>query len=147
MNVRIESFFRLCQFVNHAKGKGPLPTFTKATDPFSQLVIHLFEPHRKCTCDTISALFPQILFETEGLAVGALLLGRVDLMGTDLDFIQRTVILTAAMVGALAHGAGDALVGIVVLIHDANLLFQNGLSLPRDNQIIHCYISQKGAGK
>ena len=52
----------------------------------------------------------------EGLAVGALVLGGVVLVGADLDAFERAVVLTLAVVGALLHGAGNAVVGVAGLI-------------------------------
>ena len=46
----------------------------------------------------------------EGHAVGALIHGRIALMGTHQDSVQRTEILLAAVVCALGDGAFNALV-------------------------------------
>ena len=62
-----------------------------------------------------------ILFLTEGHAVGALILGGVSLMGTDQDALQRAVIRFVAVMGTLMNGTLDALVGIA--IHSLFLLF------------------------
>ena len=56
---------------------------------------------------------PQLLF-AEGHTVGALILGGVSLVGTHLDAVQRAVVLGVAVVGALGHGALDALVRMAV---------------------------------
>ena len=53
----------------------------------------------------------------EGLAVGALILGGVHFVGTYQNPIQRTVVLTLAMIGALLDGTLDALVGMAVHGH------------------------------
>ena len=50
----------------------------------------------------------------EGLAVGALVHGRILLMGADQDLIQGAVVLSLAMMGALLNGALDALVCMTV---------------------------------
>ena len=67
-----------------------------------------------------SMLLPQYfalqLLLTEGLAVGALVLGGVHLMGAHQDFIQRAVVLMAAVMGALLDGTFDTLVGMTVHI-------------------------------
>ena len=54
-------------------------------------------------------------------AVGALVLGGILLVGAHHDLIQRTVVLGVAVIGALADGAGDTLVGVAV--HTIYLLF------------------------
>jgi len=51
---------------------------------------------------------------TEGLAVGALILGGIGLVGTHQDSIQGAVILAVAVVSAGLNGAFDALVCIVI---------------------------------
>jgi hypothetical protein len=56
----------------------------------------------------------------EALAVGALILGGVSLVGTHHDAVQRTVVLGIAVVCAGPNGAFNTLVGIVV--HDHFLL-------------------------
>ena len=50
----------------------------------------------------------------EGLAVGALVHSRVLLMGANQDLVQRTVVLSLAMMGALLNGALNALVCMTV---------------------------------
>jgi hypothetical protein len=56
----------------------------------------------------------------EGLAVGALVHGRVGFMGAHHDAIQGTVVLGVAVIGALLNGAFDALIGMT--IHGSFLL-------------------------
>ena len=51
---------------------------------------------------------------TEGLAVGALVHGRVGFMGAYQNGIQGAVVLGSAVVGALIYGTFDALVGVTV---------------------------------
>ena len=51
---------------------------------------------------------------TERLAVGALILGRIGLMGTHQNPVQSAVVLVVAMICAGLDGAFDALVGIVL---------------------------------
>ena len=58
------------------------------------------------------------LFQAEALAVGALDLGGVGLMGANLNRLQTAVILVLAVMGAVVDGALDALVGNVV--HDSD---------------------------
>ena len=50
----------------------------------------------------------------EGHAVGALVLGGVFLVGTDLDAVQGAVVFTLAVVGTLMDGTFDRLVGMAV---------------------------------
>ena len=50
----------------------------------------------------------------EGLAVGALVHGRILLMGANQDLVQRAVVLMAAVMGALLDSAFDALVCVTV---------------------------------
>ena len=59
--------------------------------------------------------FPLAL--AEGLAVGALVLSGVGLMGAHQDAVQGAVVLAVAMVCAGLDGAFDALVGMAVHIH------------------------------
>ena len=63
-----------------------------------------------------------VLLSFKGLAVGALVERRVCFVGADLDLIQCAVVIAAAMVLALEHGAFDALVGVLVIIHGFILL-------------------------
>ena len=63
---------------------------------------------------------PELLL-AEGLAVGALIHGRIALVGAHQNPVQRTVVLVLAVVCALMDGAFDALVGIAV--HGIRLLF------------------------
>ena len=52
-----------------------------------------------------------LLFQLEALAVGALDLSGVGFVGADLDAVQAAVVGILAVVGAVVHGALDALVG------------------------------------
>ena len=54
------------------------------------------------------------LLLAEGLAVGALIGGGVHFVGANQDFIQGTVVLVAAMMGALLDGTFDTLVCMTV---------------------------------
>ena len=56
------------------------------------------------------------LLSAEGLAVGALLIGGVHLMGAHLNVLQRAVVLGVTVIGALLNGAGDALVCVAIHI-------------------------------
>ena len=67
----------------------------------------------------------------EGLAVGALVLGGVSLVGTHLDTVQRAVVLGVAVVCAGLDGAFDALVCMAVHIEFPPLILGYGNSLPR----------------
>ena len=60
------------------------------------------------------------LLLAEGLAVRALIHGGILLMGADQDLVQRTVVLSLAMMGALLNGALNALV--CMAIHNPILL-------------------------
>ena len=65
---------------------------------------------------------PQLsLFLAEGLAVGALVHGRVCLMGANQDLVQRAVVLTVTVVSTGLYGALNALV--CVAVHECFLLF------------------------
>ena len=68
-------------------------------------------------------LWDSCLLHTEGLTVSTLLLCGIDFVGTDLNLIQRAVVFSAAVMGALGYSAGDALVGLVILKHDDYLLY------------------------
>ena len=57
---------------------------------------------------------PSRLLLAEGLAVGALVLGGIHLVGTHQDPVQRTVVLILAVISALLDGAFDALVGMAI---------------------------------
>ena len=55
-----------------------------------------------------------LLFLPEGLAVGALIHGRICLVGTHQDLVQGAIVLVVAVVGTGLDGAFDALVCIAV---------------------------------
>ena len=54
----------------------------------------------------------QRLLLAEGLAVGALVHGRIGLMGTYQNTLQRAVVCVSAMVGALRNSTLDTLVSM-----------------------------------
>jgi hypothetical protein len=84
---------------------------------------------------------PRSLLSLEGLAVGALLLSGVHLMGTHLDVLQRAVVSAVAMVGALLYGAADALVGVG--IHINILLFiEFKASMSQMSKLIHRFLAK-----
>ena len=62
-----------------------------------------------------------ILLLAEGLAVGALFLGGIDLVGTYQDPVQGAVVLTVAVIGALLDSTFNRLV--CVAVHHDILLF------------------------
>jgi hypothetical protein len=62
------------------------------------------------------------LLLAEGLAVGALLIGGVHLVGSHLDVIKRAVISGIAVIGTLLDGTGDALVCVAVHKNSSFLL-------------------------
>ena len=66
------------------------------------------------------------LLSAEGLAVGALLVGGVHLVGAHLNTIQRTIIGGVAVIGTLLDSTGDTLV--CVAIHN-NSSFELGSDL------------------
>ena len=73
---------------------------------------------------------PHPLLLAEGLAVGALILGRIGLMGTHQNPVQRAVVLAVAVVSALLDGTLNTFVGIAV--HDfILLLIGTGLVCPK----------------
>ena len=51
---------------------------------------------------------------TEGLAVGALIHGGVYFVGAHQNAVQRAVVLVFAVMGALVHGAFNALIGMTI---------------------------------
>ena len=70
---------------------------------------------------------PIQLLHPEGLAVGALVLSGVSLVGANQDAIQGAVICIRAVVSALLYGAFNALVSLT--IHCQFLLFSDRLSM------------------
>jgi hypothetical protein len=79
-----------------------------------------YVPSRKKKAAAFAAAWGRLLL-AEGLAVSALIHGRVLLMGAHQDLVQRTVVLGVAVIGTGLDGAFDALVGVAV--HDIDLLF------------------------
>ena len=65
--------------------------------------------------------FLRVLLSVEGLAVGALLHGRIGLVRADLNAVQRAIVLGAAVMLALRDRASDAMVRVAV--HVSDLLF------------------------
>lgn len=63
--------------------------------------------------------FPLLLLEAE--TVGTLFHSGVALMGAHLDLRKRAVVLSLAVMGTLADGTGNGLVGIMT-VHDPYLL-------------------------
>ena len=57
------------------------------------------------------------LLSVEGHTIGALLYGGIRLMRADTDHFQRAVVLFAAVVLALGHGALNAAVRIGIAVH------------------------------
>ena len=70
-------------------------------------------PNKKGQPGKIQAAATFLLL-AEGLAVGALILGGIHLVGTHQNLVQRAVVLAGAVISALLNGAFDALVCIVV---------------------------------
>ena len=81
------------------------------------LIINAFPPFVKAKKNCGGKIPPHeslLLFLPERLAVGALIHGRICLMGAHQNLIQRTVIFSVTMVGAGLDGALDALVCVAV---------------------------------
>ena len=77
------------------------------------------------------------LLLAEGLAVGALVLGGVHLVGAHQNPVQRAVVLVFAVVCTLLDGAFNALVGVTVG-HDHFLLFVGfGFSMAAGEESMH----------
>ena len=84
------------------------------------------------------------LLLNEGHAVGALVDGRVRLMGADADAIEGTVILASAVVAALGDMAFDAVVCFFrKMTHSYFLLFESTLSVPRGQRDIRTNFFKK----
>ena len=62
----------------------------------------------------ISLRFLRLIFGLKAHAIGALFLGRVTLMGSDCNAVQRAIILSIAVVCALGNRAFDALICVCV---------------------------------
>ena len=60
---------------------------------------------------------PLGLLLLEGLAVGALIHGGIDLVGANHDPVQRTVVLVLAVIGTLSHSTFNTLVRMAIHIH------------------------------
>ena len=65
----------------------------------------------------IGAAPSRVLLSVEGHTIGALLYGGIRLMRADTDHFQRAVVLFAAVVLALGHGALNAAVRIGIAVH------------------------------
>ena len=76
----------------------------------------LVHSSRKNAAAKAAAKQKAYLLLAEGHTVGTLIHGRIALMGTHQNPLQRAVVLLAAMVGAGLHSAVDALVGMTVHI-------------------------------
>ena len=74
------------------------------------------------------------LLFAEGLAVGALICSRIDFVGAHQDLVQGTVVLMAAVMGALLDGALDALV--CVIVHGVSSFFRNGDSMTKSETVM-----------
>ena len=70
--------------------------------------------HRYKNATAQKVPLPKKSLLAEGHAISALLLGRVGLVGTHQDAVQRTVVGLVAVMGTLGNGAFDALIGIAV---------------------------------
>ena len=77
------------------------------------------------------------LFQLKALAVGALDLGRVGLVGADSNGGQAAVVGVLAVVRAVVDGAADALIGgalaaaVGAVLHDSFLLHEKNFGLRR----------------
>jgi len=88
---------------------------------------------------------PSLLL-AEGLAVGALVLGGVHLMGAHQDPVQRAVVLVLAMVSALLNSAFDAFVGMTIH-RKASFDFGFGASMSKSGKSIQEKASNVAFGK
>ena len=75
---------------------------------------------RKTAAASAAAAVSRSLLLAEGLAVGALVVSGIHLVGANQDFVQRAVVLMAAVMGALLDGTFDTLVCMTV--HKKSLL-------------------------
>ena len=69
---------------------------------------------RKTAAAIAAAILSGSLLLAEGLAVGALIVGRIHLVGAHQDLVQRTVVLVAAVMGALLDGTFNTLVSMTI---------------------------------
>ena len=77
------------------------------------------------------SLPPVFLLLAEGLAVGALVHGRIGFVSTYQDAVQRAEVLVLAVISALLDSAFDALIGMIV--HTKYLLLSKlGVSMHRE---------------
>ena len=75
---------------------------------------------RKTAAASAAAAVSWSLLLAERLAVGALVIRGIHLVGANQDFVQRAVVLMAAVMGALLDGTFDTLV--CVTVHKKSLL-------------------------
>ena len=78
--------------------------------------------HRYKNATAQKVPLPKKSLLAEGHAISALLLGRVGLVGTHQDAVQRAVVGLVAVVSAGLDSALDALVGILVHVRSSFLL-------------------------
>ena len=69
---------------------------------------------RKTAAASAAAAVSRSLLLAERLAVGALVVSGIHLVGANQDFVQRTVVLVAAVMGALLDGTFDTLVCMTI---------------------------------
>ena len=92
----------------------------KGNSPLSYLFRNTSSRRKKKKCGSFRCRGAALLL-AEGLAVGALIHGRVLLMGADQDPVQRAVVFGVTVIGTGLDSTFDALVGMVV--HRISLLF------------------------
>ena len=63
----------------------------------------------------LAAVLPLLLFEAH--AVGALIHGRIRLMGAYVNLAQRTVVLSVTVMGTLVDRTRDCLVDVAATAH------------------------------
>ena len=85
--------------------------------------------------------WPAKLFLAEGHAVGALVNGRIGLVGAYQNFVQRAVVCILAMIGALLNSTLNALIGMTV--HFASSFIGDVLIMTQRKQNILPILSYK----
>lgn len=77
--------------------------------------------------DIFQESFAFLVGKNERCAIGALFSCRVHFVGYDLDLVQRAVVLTGTVVGALHNGTFDAFVNsfLALFLHNNLLLIEN----------------------
>ena len=74
-----------------------------------------FDANRICEIADLAAVVTRA--QLEGSALGGGAVGDLGIAAAHLDLVQRAVVLVLAVEGAGGHGAGDAGIGMSILIH------------------------------